>query len=266
MSHATRPSFFVEIFALFSCFFAFFFATKGKSPNTETSISNVQTGDRTASTLPPPAPIEPPKQPPSNEAGRERGPRETPSAPPVGLFASHYEVVRRWIRRLGAHDECDDLAQEVIAQAWEGWPRFEPRADDSQTVAFRRWLWGITMHHVMGHHRARKRWVSGIDLDAIPSPEANAENTLILAELETLRAATTPQRWGCFVEHEVDGLKLKVIAANRGVSIGTVATWIRAAKLDLRGALIRIEASDENAARRAAFFSGRRMKSTFRKG
>lgn len=260
MVEPTRVSSLAEIFGLIFAFFAFVVSGTGSKPPRSPS-EPPQVPRPLPSTLPPPA--EPPQVPPSEPPRMSEPPPAAPSEPPfdvrsVVALASHFPLLLRWLRTLSIPErDRQDVGQEVLIGALPRWASVVAPPGVSEAIARRNWLFGVAVHKASEYrrHRGRKADQLTDPLETavrIPSGEPSAEELLLrLAEadeaaaevdLETLRAATTPERWAVFYAHDVEGLPMSAIAAAHGLPMGTVATRLRAARHDIRTAIQRARA------------------------
>jgi RNA polymerase sigma-70 factor (ECF subfamily) len=115
---------------------------------------------------------------------RRRGPATNPTTPAVAAdcadpaeFARLYDVyadpvLNYCYYRLGDWSDAEDAAQQVFAQAFAAWPRFQPDAG-----SVRSWLFTIAHHEVADRWRRRSRRPTlpldavGERADAGPTPE-----------------------------------------------------------------------------------------------
>lgn len=269
MLHPTRVSPLAEIFGLFFAFFAFVFSGSGKPPRPPSDPPEVPPPPPLPSTLPPPA--EPPQVPPAPPPRASEPPPAAPDEPPLDLrsfvaLASFYPAILRWLAVLRVpRDDRQDVAQEVLISALRYWPGLEIWPGVSEAVGRRRWLFGVTVHRA-GDYRQRPAQrrehltddVETFEPARLLAHDAPTAEDLLLrraeaaeVDLDALRAATTPERWTCFYAHDVEGLPVSAIAAAHGLPMGTVANRIRAAKEDLRTAILRRRAQRAGEEQRA---------------
>lgn len=162
---------------------------------------------------------------------------------------------------LGAGNEAADAVQIASAWAFVAWS--ESAAPDPE--AFGRWLGGIVRNVVLNmrvHRRARplaSRPEEGEEEEgATEAPDGRLEARDELRRLApVIEAATTPERlraWTWIVE----GGSAADLAALDGVPLGTVYTWIRAARRDITAAVQRLTAAEDFEAAKATAQGPRR--------
>lgn len=68
-----------------------------------------------------------------------------------GHGASVVKVARAYTL---THEECQDLAQEILLQAWQSLPNFEQRCSAAT------WFYRVALHTAMSWYRKDKAWRS----------------------------------------------------------------------------------------------------------
>jgi RNA polymerase sigma factor (sigma-70 family) len=134
-----------------------------------------------------------------------------------------------------SHPDVEDCAHEALSRAIEGRDRLRPGEP------LRPWVIGIARHVAIDALRSKKRSrarIAGepdgeIDtplLDRVadpgPGPEERASTAQRAARIEGALAKLPEEHRKALVLFHVDGLKYQAIAAQLGVPMGTVATWI----------------------------------------
>ncbi|WP_437659207.1 sigma-70 family RNA polymerase sigma factor [Sorangium sp. So ce1182] len=131
-------------------------------------------------------------------------------------------AVLRWLGRLGV-PLCHrgDVAGQVWLNAWESWPRFDPKRGRPE-----RWLNAITVHAASHYHeRAQHRreelvdWIEVFD----PAPDAAA-----VMECDNIRTSTIdavneldPELRLVLVAHDLNGVSMAKIAEDAGLPLST---------------------------------------------
>jgi RNA polymerase sigma-70 factor (ECF subfamily) len=148
---------------------------------------------------------------------------------------------------LGAsHPDVEDCAHEALSRALEGQGRLRPGEP------LRPWVVGIARHVAIDALRAKKRSrqrtiaeggeegeVPLLDrvADPTPGPEERASARERTARVESALAKLPAEQRRAVVLFHVDGLKYQAIAAELGVPMGTVATWIARGRKSIAEAL-----------------------------
>ncbi|WP_437304805.1 sigma-70 family RNA polymerase sigma factor [Sorangium sp. So ce388] len=182
---------------------------------------------------------------PSNEDER--------AAAHARLFCpAQVRAVLRWLERLGVR-RCHrtDVAGQVWLNAWESWPRFDPRRGRPE-----RWLNAMTVHVASRYHermeRRREELVDLLDV-ADPTPDAAA-----MMESDSIRAGTIdavneldPKLRFVLVAHDLNGVSMARIAEDAGLSLSVIYKRRAKAISALRN-IIGLRENTENFARRVA--------------
>jgi RNA polymerase sigma-70 factor (ECF subfamily) len=135
------------------------------------------------------------------------------------LVGRHAEALVRFVGRLGALDEVDDLVQETFIKAFGALDGF--RADSS----FRTWLFTIARRLVIDRRRAQTRRGSTVELDeGMTASGYDVLDDLVASEQgerirEALATLTRLQR-GVFLARVQDGLSYRDIADTLGTTEG----------------------------------------------
>ncbi|WP_437646147.1 sigma-70 family RNA polymerase sigma factor [Sorangium sp. So ce362] len=132
-------------------------------------------------------------------------------------------AVPRWLARLGV-PRCHrgDVAGQVWVNAWESWPRFDPKRGRPE-----RWLNAITVHVAARYHeRARHRGEVLVDLIEVFDPAPDAATAM---ESDNVRASTMdavndldPDLRFVLVAHDLHGVPMAKIAEDAGLPLSTV--------------------------------------------
>lgn len=179
---------------------------------------------------------------------------ETPRGRPalVGNFGVEVEALRPLVRAVAAnvlregrmHPDVEDCTNETFRRALEGQSRL--RAGEP----LRPWLLGIARHVALDAVRLRTRTrarsvrPSADDddpLDRVPDSAPGADERLERARrTSAIRAAMErlpPDHRKAMELFHVDGLPYREIAAQLGVPMGTVCTWISRGRRSIADAL-----------------------------
>ncbi|MDC0678276.1 sigma-70 family RNA polymerase sigma factor [Sorangium atrum] len=132
-------------------------------------------------------------------------------------------AVLRWLRRLGV-PLCHrtDVAGQVWLDAWESWPRFDPKRGRPE-----RWLNAITVH-VASHYRERMQYRREelVDLIDLPDP---APDAFAAMEADSIRTGAVdavneldPQLRFVLRAHDLDGIPMAQVAEDAGLPLSTL--------------------------------------------
>lgn len=165
-----------------------------------------------------------------------------PPAPRADALSEETASLRLLVRSvvanvlgLGAsHPDVEDCTHEALSRALEGQSRLRPGEP------LRPWVVGIARHVAIDTLRAKKRsrqrTIAGSDegetplldrvVDPTPGPEERASTAQRAARIEAALSKLPEDHRRALVLFHVDGLKYQAIAAQLGVPMGTVATWI----------------------------------------
>jgi RNA polymerase sigma-70 factor (ECF subfamily) len=146
-----------------------------------------------------------------------------------GRFVELYTpLLYRWGRRVGLREQdAADLVQDVLGLLVRKLPAFRYDRQGS----FRRWLRAVTLNR--WRERLRRAAVAprtnseGLDQVVVPDPaaafeEAEYRQQLVGRALSLLESEFSPLTWRAFQEHVVAGRGAAEVAAELGISIGTV--------------------------------------------
>ncbi len=143
----------------------------------------------------------------------------------------YFPLLYAWARRLHLQpQDAADLVQDVLTVLFRKLPTFEY----DPLRSFRAWLKTVTLN-VWRNHRRKPALVQAgdADLDGLAAPDTVEELTdaeyrrqLVSRVLELIRGDFQPATWEVFQECAVRGRPTAEVAAERGLSLGTV----RAAK------------------------------------
>ena len=174
---------------------------------------------------------------------RPRGTRRL-TRPPSNLttiFRDHGQFIWLSLQRFGVRlPDLDDLAQDVFMVVHRKVSRLDPRGP------IRPWLFGFCMR-VAANYRRRRRWKvempsSGRDHNRAAEVPL-ADDLLIKGEDRELaeRALTTLEvdKRAIIVMFEIEELPCAEIAELMNVPVGTVYSWLHAARRQLKEALAR---------------------------
>jgi RNA polymerase sigma-70 factor (ECF subfamily) len=158
-------------------------------------------------------------------------------------------AVLGWLARLGI-PRCHrgDVAGQVWLNAWESWPRFDPKLGRPE-----RWLNAITVHVACHYHeRARHRREELVDvievLDPAPDAAAVLESNNVRGSTRDAVNELDPELRSVLVAHDLDGVSMAQIAQDAGLPISTLYKRRAQAIGELRN-LITLREADETSVR-----------------
>jgi RNA polymerase sigma-70 factor (ECF subfamily) len=159
-----------------------------------------------------------------------------PDADFRALYETHFRLVWSALARLGVREaDLMDLTQKVFLTAYLRLPEFEGRSKLST------WLWGICRRVATGYRRS-----SSVRFEISTDPASLAESTDELvagvsdidsehgADVERILGKISEAQRLVFVLFEVDELDGPEIASLLGISLGTVRSRLRYARLTFR--------------------------------
>ncbi|WP_437554789.1 sigma-70 family RNA polymerase sigma factor [Sorangium sp. So ce367] len=159
-------------------------------------------------------------------------------------------AVLRWLGRLGV-PWCHrtDVAGQVWLNAWESWPRFDPKRGRPE-----RWLNAITVHVASHYHqRMQHRREELVDLIDVADPAPDASATM---ESDSIRSGAIdavneldPQLRFVLVAHDLDGIPMAQVAEAAGLPLSTLYKR-RAKAIGALRAIIVLQVTMGNFARR----------------
>jgi RNA polymerase sigma-70 factor (ECF subfamily) len=133
-----------------------------------------------------------------------------------------------------ASDECQDLAQEILLQAWQSLPNFEGKASPAT------WFYRVALHTAMNWHRKdkprRSRQEPLLDVQTLATDGANsAEQAQQRETVEQLYAAIhqLPRTDAALVLLYLDELSYREMAEVLGISESNVGVKLNRAKKTL---------------------------------
>ena len=136
-------------------------------------------------------------------------------------------LLRLCLLQLGDHALAEDALQETFLRAWRGYGRFEGRSSEKT------WLTAIAVNVCRGAKRSAwsRRTVSLEQLGELPAPDGteNSDHTVTAAVMKL-----PPQLREVVLMHELQGLKLREIAAALHMPLATAGSRLRRAKQRLR--------------------------------
>lgn len=126
------------------------------------------------------------------------------------------------------HEECQDLAQEILLEAWRSLPNFEQRASAAT------WFYRVALHTAMNWHRrdkprrARQQPLLDVHVAATDGADAAAQRELV----EHLYSAIhqLPKADAALVLLYLDELSYREMAEVLGISESNVGVKLNRAK------------------------------------
>ena len=169
------------------------------------------------------------------------------------VYDAHFAFVWRSVRRLGIDDGAvDDVVQDVFVTVHRRLDSFEERS------SMKSWLFGIALHVVRDARRTLRRKPANVggtarsdmDVDALSDrPSHNPHDSAAKAEavrtLHSVLDAMPDDRREVFVLSELEQMTVPEIAQAVGANVNTVASRLRAARVDFERGAARARASDQ---------------------
>lgn len=150
----------------------------------------------------------------------------------AGHGASVIKVARAYTL---THEECQDLAQEILLQAWRSLPKFEQRSSAPT------WFYRVALQTAMNWHRndspRRARQEPLLDVQVVAADGASgAERAQRRETVERLHAAIAqlPKADAALVLLYLDQLSYREISEVLGISESNVGVKLNRAKKALR--------------------------------
>ena len=153
------------------------------------------------------------------------------------LLQRHARIVGKVAASYARHaDEREDLAQEIAAELWHAWPRYDPAR------SFSTWMYRVALNVAIGHLRAqalRRHHVVPLDDDAHALADPDAADPEREQHLRLLRGfiARQPALERALLLLYLDERPQREIAEILGISESNVSTKIGRLKQRLRAEL-----------------------------
>lgn len=147
----------------------------------------------------------------------------------------HVGLIIHCERLVGDRDDAEDVAQEAFIKAYKNLKSF-----DYNKSRFSTWLYKIATNTAIDHLRKNKRSVAVEDIELLaqttePAILKNEEQTAVREAVLKLM----PPEYRLVIEaYYWRGLSYEQIAAELGKPVSTIGTYIRRAKLRLKGDLL----------------------------
>lgn len=161
------------------------------------------------------------------------------------IYAEHFEMVWRAVRRFGVPDRSlDDAVQDVFLVVHRRLDDFEGRS------SLRTWLYGIARRVAHDHRRRASRKERDGELpesvaDASPSPRETAEVAEAVAVLHEILAQLSDDQRDVFVLAELEQMTAPQIAEALDANVNTVYSRLRLARAAFNAAVARHTTRDD---------------------
>jgi RNA polymerase sigma-70 factor, ECF subfamily len=163
-----------------------------------------------------------------------------------GAFEALYREHRRSVyalclRKTNDVGDAEDLTQEVFLQVYQ---KVNSLRDE---VAFKSWLFRVTMNIILMHFRKRRPWASSFYfLDSETSSVLDVSEALTCPGCEPAERIALARAIGglpkcrrtVLVLHDIEGMSHREIAESLGVSLNTAKSNLCRARRQLRGILL----------------------------
>lgn len=134
-------------------------------------------------------------------------------------------------RLVGSRSDAEDIAQESFVRAYDKLAEF-----DTKRARFSTWLYRIATNKAIDHLRKSRRTVDYEDLDRLV--DEAVPPSMELDEKEALRTAVDtlhPPKFSAIIKaYYWEGKSYQQIASAHNTTTGTVDTWMRRAKQQLK--------------------------------
>jgi RNA polymerase sigma-70 factor, ECF subfamily len=170
----------------------------------------------------------------------------------AAVYEANFAFVWRSVRRLGVLDNAvDDVVQDVFLVVHRQLPRF--RGESS----VRSWLFSIASRIVRDARRSLRRKPGNLGgsgrvsaditlvVDHAPSPHETAANGEAVRTLHAVLDGMRKERREVFILAELEQMSVPDIAAAVNANANTIASRLRAARVDFERAVMRARASDQ---------------------
>lgn len=160
-----------------------------------------------------------PAAPPDDDIALMERARANDTAAFAILIRRHQGALVNFFRRLGAHTEAEDVAQETFLRVWRYRPRYRPTARFTTFLfTLARHAWADHLRHMRKRERIAERAVAEIAPHDAAGQDAARHRLDAQAALNTL-----PEKLRLVVVMSVyQGQRYDDIAAALGVPVGTV--------------------------------------------
>lgn len=135
-------------------------------------------------------------------------------------------------RLVGDRSEAEDTAQKAFIKAYEKLPTFE-----SKKGRFSTWLYRIAYNEAVDYLRKAKHTTTGDVEELEPIIPDILQEELLREVRQAVLALVPPEHRRAVEAYYWEGKSYQAIADEMGASINTVKSWLRRAKIQLRGVL-----------------------------
>ena len=160
----------------------------------------------------------------------------------VAAFDSLFEVysVRLYrfaLRYLKNVPDAEELVQEVFVKVWEN------RKNLKTDLSFKSYLFTISLNHIRKHFHKKAitlRYLESLQNDSEPAHDQSMNNEdyeSVMERINLIIDEMPPRRREIFIKSKMDGKSSKEIAAELGISSGTVDNQVSEAMHQLRSRL-----------------------------
>lgn len=157
----------------------------------------------------------------------------------VAAFDSLFEVysVRLYcfaLKYLKNETDAEELVQEVFIKIWEN------RKSLKSELSFRSYLFTISLNHIRKHFNKKAttlRYLGSLQSDLSPQSQQaliNEDYETLMRRINEIIEEMPPRRREIFIKSKIDGKSSKQIAAELGISSGTVDNQVSEAIHQLR--------------------------------
>ena len=172
------------------------------------------------------------------EQGLDATAEQAPGSDVVALLVEHHRAFRAFLeKRVGRREAAEDLLQEAFARGLESLPAF---ASEESAVG---WFYRVLRNAVVDHHRrggSRERMLSAFarELEQHVEPDLDTRNAVCRC-VALLSGTLKPEYAVALRRVDVDGISVRELAAEAGITPGNAGVRVFRAREALRKRVVR---------------------------
>lgn len=144
----------------------------------------------------------------------------------------HVGLIIHCERLLNDRDSAEDIAQEAFIAAFDNLHSFD------NAKRFSTWLYRIATNKALDELRRQKRFVHDVDFDEIAAVTDTLDEVKKKEVREAVLALVPPEYRRVVEAYYWEGKSYEAIAQELDKPINTIRTWLRRAKVTLKGVLL----------------------------